>query len=59
MSGTLSVERLAELVNQVEANSSGVQVVANAMGNLALMRGGEFLGWIDFNDSAVHWVDYE
>lgn len=56
---TITPRILLLMTEEVAERAPDTELRRNEMGNLAIMRGEDFIGWMDFNDGAVHWVEDE
>jgi hypothetical protein len=49
----VTTSELRRLLDEVDDRTPGVRLVVNAVGNLALLDGDTFVGFIDFGDKSV------
>jgi hypothetical protein len=53
----MTPDQLLAGAREIAEREPGAVLVKNGVGNLAILRGGEMLGWLDLRYGTVHWSD--
>lgn len=53
----MTVEALLRAADRVMRWFPDATITTNQVGNLAILNGGQYVGWIDLRDGTVNWID--